>query len=471
MLGIKKAKKQDEEKDISYERVSVIPSDAQNIFVSNTKTSDLLSELNNTSNLVDAIELIIDNTPDGKMAYNTYLRLANQGFNVTWKNSSTNKTVKRYDVEFRSFCSRMGKNNSSGIDGMLDQLHGSSIARGGMAVEVLVSKGANDIDDVVLVDPASIVEFQWLPDQNRYAAYQQQSGGKKVDLYEGNFFFVPHEPKVGRPDGTLQFAASVTTMSQYLQLLQDSLTVLNRIGYPRYKTTINRKSLVESSVDKSEEGQRKLFERTFNEVRSNLARIGKDNDIISFDDIQTEPLGGGNSGGIDVRAWFEALEPLVVNSFQLTPVLMGRLTSGSYSLGSVEFKIVTDTVDSMRRGSKRILEEIFKLWARVKGYNIYPVVTYNPIDWEKEITKIETQLKNMEYYRRAEEYKYIDKATAAMESVGVESPVTTENDGLYEYISRGIGFNSTTENVKNENDTINETDENLQNQGGDNVEQ
>lgn len=461
--NVKKAKNEKEEKEISYERISVVPSDLQNIFVSNTKTSDLLSELNNTSNLVDAIELIIDNTPDGKMAKNIYLRLANQGFNVTWKNATNNRTVKRYDAEFRSFCARMGKNNSAGIDGIIDQLHESSIARGGMAVEILVSKSANDIEDVVLVDPASIVEFQWLPDQNRYAAYQQQTSGKKVDLYEGNFFFVPHEPKVGRPDGTLQFAPAVTTMSQYLQLLQDSLTVLNRIGFPRYKTTINRQSLVESSVDKSEEGQRKLFERTFNEVRSNLARIGKNNDIISFDDIQTEPLGGGNSGGIDVRAWFEAIEPLVVNSFQLTPVLMGRLTSGSYSLGSVEFKIVTDTVDSMRRGSKRILEEIFKMWARVKGYNIYPVVNYNPIDWEKEIDKLDVQLKKMEYYRRAEEYKYIDKSTAAMESVGVEKPSSEQSDGFYEYVQRYFSLNENNENNTQGNGQLNNTIE-----GGDN---
>ena len=463
LQSVKKAKNNEEEKEISYERISVVPSDLQNIFVSNTKTSDLLSELNNTSNLVDAIELIIDNTPDGKMAKNIYLRLANQGFNVTWKNATNNRTVKRYDTEFRSFCARMGKNNSAGIDGIIDQLHESSIARGGMAVEILVSKSANDIEDVVLVDPASIVEFQWLPDQNRYAAYQQQTSGKKVDLYEGNFFFVPHEPKVGHPDGTLQFAPAVTTMSQYLQLLQDSLTVLNRIGFPRYKTTINRKSLVESSVDKSEEGQRKLFERTFNEVRSNLARIGKNNDIISFDDIQTEPLGGGNSGGIDVRAWFEAIEPLVVNSFQLTPVLMGRLTSGSYSLGSVEFKIVTDTVDSMRRGSKRILEEIFKMWARVKGYNIYPVVTYNPIDWEKEIDKLDVQLKKMEYYRRAEEYKYIDKSTAAMESVGVEKPSSEQSDGFYEYVQRYFSLNENNENNTQGNGQLNNTIE-----GGDN---
>lgn len=447
-----KKKNDKEEKDISYERVSVISSDLENIFVSNTKTTDLLQELSNTSSLIDAIEIIVDETPDGKMALNTYLRLANQGFSVTWKNSNTGKKIKKYDSEFREFCARVGKNNSSGLDGLLDQLHNSSLTRGGMAVEVLVNRNADDIDDIVLIDPATITEFKWLPEENRYAAYQQQSGGKKVDLYEGNFYWVPHEPKVGHPDGTLQFAPAVSTMSQYLQLIQDSLAALNRIGYPRYKTTINRQALVDSCMDKSPSGQKELFEKTFAQVRSNLQRIGKNNDIVSFDDIQTEILATGNgSGGIDVRAWFEAMEPLVVNSFQLTPVLMGRLNGGSYSLGSVEFKIVTDTVESMRRGSKRILEEIFKLWARVRGYSIYPIVEFNPIDWEKEIDKIEVALKKLEYYRRAEEYEYIDKDTAAMESIGVEKAISNEQNNLYEYISRLL--------IENQNQEVSNIDE------------
>lgn len=390
IFGINKKKNTAEsEKEISTTRVSIVPQELKEISNTNTKTTNLLEKINRTSSAVDCIDIIIHETADGSMAYNTYLRLSNQGFNVVWKNAATGKPVKKYDLEFREFCSNMGKNNSAGIDGLVDTLHGCAISRGGMAVEVVVSKGAVDIEEIVVVDPASITEFKWLDTEGRYAAYQQQSGGKKVDLYEGNFYFVPFEPKPGHPEGTLKFLPAVVTTTQYLQLIQDSSQILNRIGYPRYDFSIDRKSFIDSLVDKSAKGIKNACDELFDAVRSSARQLQHKSDFVHFDEVKVETIGGGvNGAGIDVRAWFEVMEPLIINSFQLTPVLLGRLSSGSYSLGSVEFKIVTDTVDSMRRGSKRILEDIFKMWARVKGYNIYPEVIHNPIDWEKNWTKL-----------------------------------------------------------------------------------
>ena len=231
---------------IATERVSAIDQSMEHIYVHNQRTTDILRKINCQSDMVDCIDTIISETPDGKMAYNIYLRLANQGIKVTWKNATTGRPVKRYDAEFRRFCSSIGRNNSSGLDGILDTLHGCSIARGGMAVEVLVNKDVTEVEDVVVVDPASIVEFEWLPEKKRYAAYQQAPGKEKKDLYDGNFFYVPFEPKPGHPEGTLKFAPAVYIMIQYLQLIQDSSAVLHRIGYPRYDFYIYRVFLVKS---------------------------------------------------------------------------------------------------------------------------------------------------------------------------------------------------------------------------------
>lgn len=422
---------------IATERVSAIDQSMEHIYVHNQRTTDILRKINCQSDMVDCIDTIISETPDGKMAYNIYLRLANQGIKVTWKNATTGRPVKRYDAEFRRFCSSIGRNNSSGLDGILDTLHGCSIARGGMAVEVLVNKDVTEVEDVVVVDPASIVEFEWLPEKKRYAAYQQAPGKEKKDLYDGNFFYVPFEPKPGHPEGTLKFAPAVYIMIQYLQLIQDSSAVLHRIGYPRYDISIDRETFVNSLHDKSESYVRKASNELFREIKNTVAGMGSKSDFLHFNEVTMQAIGGGvNGAGIDVRAWFEVLDPLVVNAFQLTPVLMGRLNSGSYSLGSVEFKIVTDTVDSMRRGSKRILEEIARIWARVHGYNIVPKVEHNPIDWEKELDKLEAQLKEMQLNRRAEEYGYISHDDAASKTMGTEGADNNNSEGMYEYLNK-----------------------------------
>ena len=433
----KKTTKNNQNVEIATGQVSVIPSNDKNIFVNNYKTIDILQELNSTYNIIDAIDILINKTADGKMAYNSYLRLANQGIEVEMFNAKTGKPVKKYDNEVRQFCIDIAKNNSAGLDGIIDQLHGSSLSRGGMAVEVVVKEDLSDIEEVVLIDPKTITEFKWLEDKKRYAAYQTNTGSsKKVDLYEGNFFWIPHQPKAGRPDGTLQFEPAVLSVTQYYQLLQDSMAVLNRIGYPHYDVSIDEDKLLASApsyILADAELRKKLFNDTFTQVKSDMQKMGTNSNIVHFNSIDVNVIGGGvNGSGIDVRAWFEVLDPLVVNSFQVTPVMLGRLSSGSYSLGTAEYKIVTDTVETMRRNSKRMLEEIINLWARVKGYNIKCKVTHNPIDWQKELDKLDAELKRMEKARRAVEYGWIDNDNAAQMGIGAEK-AKEKNIDRYEY--------------------------------------
>lgn len=439
MFGISnKASTDKDTKPISTKQVSVIPARDRNIFVDNLKTISILQELLNTQNNMDAIDIIVNKTPDGKHALNTYLRLANQGVEVTFFNANTGRIVRKYDTEFRDFARNLNKNNASGLDGLVDQLHNSAITRGAMAVEVIVAEDLSDVEQVLLVDPKSISEFKWLPDKNRYAAYQANQYGKKQDLYDGNFFFVPHNARPGSPVGTLQFEPAIVTMTQFYQLIQDSMEVLNRIGYPRYKAEINQSALLASATPAQKStpsAQAEYYQEAFSQVEGQLQRMGKDNDLITFDSVKVDVLGGGvNGAGIDVRAWFEVLEPLICNAFQLTPVLMGRLKSGSYSLGTAEYSIVVDTIDTMRRESKRILEDIANMWARVKGYNIRAEVKHNPIDWEKEKEKLETELLKVEKARRSEEYQWVSHDEAAQMGIGHDGASGKPQLDILEYL-------------------------------------
>ena len=432
---------------ISLKRVSTIPQSNLNISASHYRETDFLRSLSTESNIMKAIELILDKTPDGKMASNIYLRLANQGYKVKWYNNSTGKLTKKYDKDCAEFSSRMGKNNSAGLDGLLDQLHWSAIARGGMACEVVVGEDAKEIEEVALIDPITFEKFEWLENKNRYAIYQRQQNGNKVDLYDGNFFYIPHQPKVGRPDGSLQFEASIMIMEQFYSFMKDSTAVLERIGFPRYKFSINSEKFFKSIEGMTNEEKKKASEEYFAEVEGYAKGLKNGSDFLSFDDTQVDVIGAGVNGtGIDIRAWFEVIEPLVINSFQLTPVLMGRLKAGSYSLGSVEFKIVVDTVDSMRRNSKRMMENIYSVWARVIGINATPSVELNPILWEKVIEKLNAEMLEIEKNRKGEEYGYISHDMAAMNTFGVEKADNYDSKGFYQYLKSGKEKDKSTNN-------------------------
>ena len=463
--------KKKSERSVSTRQISVMKSSDKNIFIDNRKTIDLLKEIATAPTKFDAVSTIIEKTPDGKMAMNVYLRLANQGIKVELHNATTGKTVKKYDRELRDFTKDIGKNNASGLDGLIDQLHASAISRTGMAVEVVVNDEATDIEEVVIIDPATITQFKWLPEKKRYAAYQNGINAQQIDLYDGNFFWVPHQPKPGRPDGTMQFEPAIATMTEFYQLIQDSMVVLNRIGYPRYKCEIDRAALLESATPAQKstpEAQEKLFESVFNQVENQMRKMGKDNDLVTFDSNKVDILGGGvNGSGIDVRAWFEVLEPLIVNSFQLTPVLMGRLSSGSYSLGTAEYKIVRDTVDTMRRESKRIVEEIINLWARVKGYNVRATVTHNPIDWQTELDKLDVELKKIEKARRSEEYRWISHDEAAQQALGQDKASEPAQLDMFEYLSHSGNSETNSEQNTESNNQKTSQNENSKKNGSD----
>lgn len=440
-MAKKKAKQEEQLVEIKTGQVSSLPLSDRDITVDKWKTTDILNSLTSTQDKIEAIDLIIDKTPDGKMAYNTYLRIANQGIKIEATNMKTGKVIKKYDKEIRDLCARLGGNNSEGLDGLLDQLHGSAVAHGGMAVEVVVMDDLSDIEDVVVIDPKTITEFKYIESERRYAAYQDIQGIKR-DLYEGNFFWIPHQPKPGRPDGTLQFEPAIAILTQIYQLIKDSMTILYRTGSPKYDVIINLEKLLAAATAEqksSTDELNKYLKQTFETISTQMASVSRDSNIIHFDSTELKIIGGGvNGSGIDIRAWFDVFEPFIVNAFQLTPVLMGRLSSGSYSLGTAEYKIVKDTMEVLRRSSKRMLENILNLWARVKGYAITITVTHNPIEWEVQKTKLETDLLKLEKARRAEEYQYISHEEAAAFALGDKADPQGQQLDFYEYLQRSF---------------------------------
>jgi hypothetical protein len=77
----------------------------------------------------------------------------------------------------------------------------------------------------------------------------------------------------------------------------------------------------------------------------------------------------------------------------------------------------------MQRGSKRLIEEIARLWLRVRGFQAIPVFTYNVIDWQSELDKIDAKLKKQEYWAKAQLFGWVSADYAAQQAMGVENAV------------------------------------------------
>lgn len=443
-------KKQNDEK-VFVGRVSKLDNMPKSISPTRNRGSDLLSEIKRTRDSIDAIQLLIKKSPDASMAFQTLLRLANQGFDMEFMPIDGNATPQEIQEEWREFAIRVNAVSNAGFDGLIDQLHSSGFAMGGMGIEVVVTRDGRDIEDVYMVSPKTIHwELETREGVEKYIPYQKD-GSNMVDLSRGNFFWIPFDSDIGTPQGNLLFEPAVQAIEMQQQFFNSSQIVLYRIGAPRYVFTISSEALQSSMPPEYKNDMIKQTEWQKNkmqEIVSQLQNIGVENDIVTFDDVTVDTKGADSAFFQGVGAYADIIDTQVMNALKMLGTLMNRRGQGSYALSTVEFKIIVDMVESMRKSSKRMAENIARMWCRVKGYSVQPKFTHKPVDWQALKDQIDYKLKYQELVRKSQEYGWIDENMAAQEAIAKNEAVHDGNN-LYEYV-KYQNTNANTETISEE---------------------
>lgn len=417
-------------------KVSTLNGMPKSISPTRTRSTDLLNEIKRTRDSIDAIQLLIKKSPDVSMAFQTLLRLANQGFDMEFKPLDGGISPQEIQEDWRQFASRVNKVSNAGFDSLIDQLHGSGFSMGGMGCEVVVTRDGRDIEDVYMVSPKTIYwELETRDGVEKYIPYQKD-GSDMIDLSQGNFFWIPYDSDIGTPQGNLLFEPAIQAIEMQQQFFTSSQIVLYRIGAPRYVFTISSEALQASmpaeyknNIIKQTEWQKAKME----DIVSQLRNIGVENDIVTFDDVTVDTKGADSAFFQGVGAYADIIDIQVMNALKMLGTLMNRRGQGSYALSTVEFKIIVDMVESMRKSSKRMAENIARVWCRAKGYNVQPKFTHKPVDWQALKDQIDYKLKHQEFVRKSQEYGWLDENEAAQEVVSKDGAIHNGNN-LYEYV-------------------------------------
>lgn len=442
----KKSKKKENEAVIYSGRASAIDTYAD-VAVAQ-KTTDLLTKLRSKRDVFDAIELLVEEHPDTSMAYEMLLSLVNQGGTIEFgaNGRNTEKIKEDWDI----FAQRVGKLCANGLDGVVYQLHSSDFLAGGMACEVVVSKDMSDIEDVYIINPKTL-KWKLGDDKQTYIPYQKING-QEIDLSKSNFLWVPFNPKIANPNGTLLFRPAISAADMQLEFFRSSQVVLYRVGMPRYKVVIDVDKLMEIAPtevknDVTGKKQQEYIANATSIIRNNLSAIGVKNDFIITSDMSIDTVGVNNSAFFQgISSFGEIIDTQMMNALKVLGTLMNRhQNGGSYALGTVEFKAICAMLEPRQRAEKRMIESIARIWLQVKGYNATVKYTPNPIEWQTFKDKVEYMLKNLEYNRRGEEYGYIDADTAAKKSMGTAKAFKPAKD-LYEYIKKSFSANTAESN-------------------------
>lgn len=400
-----------------------------------TTTTNLLQRLRCTHNVYDAIDLLIEEHPDASMAYTTLVALACQGGEIEFSGNYS-ESIKKEWVEFSA---RINGINSTGLEGLLKQLTGNAIAYGASACEIVIDSDATDIEDIYIIPPKTIEwKIEKVGNKYKYIPYQLING-KRINLSNSNFIWVPFLPKTDSPEGTLMFESAIQAIDMQLDFFNSSQIVLYRVGVPRFNIEINKERFVQNQSEAIRQDPIELnnrYQEYENKVVCTFENLGVENDIIRNDDTKVDTIGGNNAAFFQgISAFADIIDTQVLNSLKVLGTLMNRLNNkGSFALSSVEFKIICDMLMPLQKAEKRIVEDIARLWLRVKGYDSTAKYTYNPIEWESFKDKYEYMLLKQEHSRRNFEYGNISHDESAKDAD--KQFADRKDDGMRAYVKK-----------------------------------
>lgn len=388
------------------------------------QASSLLTELRSKSNVGEQIEVIVAKDPDVSQSVWAFQRLCMQGINIEIRDMNGTRIPEAEDL-FNYQCRFWNKLSADGLDGLIDNLHKVGLLYNIMMVEVVVDKrGNNTFSGIYIIDPRT-VEFklenrdgvdQWIP-------YQDQEGNK-VDLTQGNIFWVVANPDMTTPKGPYLLESAVPAVDYKLQTIRDSSAVLRRQGYPYNIFSINKERVI-ASLPSNQRNDIKLVKQAIKDAVDLAASVavGREptQDIVVTDDIEVERSSNSSAGSsIDTRAWFDTIDIQMLNGCKTLGFLMNRASGQTESWGTVQMKIITDMVKSFQNKSKRLIEDIGAMWLQLNGYQGTLKLTHNPLEYQSEGQKWEAQNKKDLHYKTAENQGWINVDEAAQGALGVD---------------------------------------------------
>ncbi len=411
-----------------------------------SRTSDTLKTLRGIGEETRAIEFLRRVNPDVSMAVWNFVRLANQG-NETHIYGLDGET-RRKDLEekWREFASEVNEISNSGLDGLIDQMHYSFYVLGGIGMEVEVNQERTAINDIHLVKPQTVEwETQEVKGREVWVPFQYGKTGQKVylDAQNANFFWVPADPDIGDPRGSLTLAPVLQAIDFQMQILQDIQAVLHHQGYPKNDVVIDMEQLMKNCPASIKADSKKLEEYIDNIIATTatmMETMNPDSDYIHTSDIKINRAdGNAATRSLDIRALLEGIDPGVLSGLKQMSIFMNRNTGVTESWGTVQFKIYASGIASCQRNSKRAVERAAQLWLRVNGEQGIVKFEHNTLDWNSEEQRQKVALMKQEYYAVAQMMGWISSDQAAQEMMGVQRAFGEPNENIRVAFSTGGG--------------------------------
>lgn len=383
-----------------------------------SRTSNQLDTLRRIQDKAEAIEFLRHENPDVSMSIWNFIRLANLGHDMEFYGvGPRNKGKRLMDVEGRwtEFAASVNSISNSGYDGLIDQLHLSAFTRGAQGVEVEVASSLDDVVDVHVIKPQS-VEWEYNKTLRVWEPFQWQ-GGKKVSLLNANFYWVPTDPDIDDPRGNLVMGSVLQAVDFQMQVLSDLQKVIHNQGWPRYDIELDLDRILNSmpaAIKADPQKYRDWINARVAEVQEALRGLEPDDSFAHTNDVKMNKMGANaDKASVDARAVGEIVDMQLMSGAKQMGIFLNRIVGSTETFSTVQFRIFVQGIKSIQRGSKRLSEEIARIWLRTQGIQAEPKFTHHVIDWQAEEDRVRVKLMWQQFYAIAQLLGWISPDEAA----------------------------------------------------------
>lgn len=356
-------------------------------------------------------------SPEISMAIWSFMRLSNQGGDIEFTNQDGSINEK-LQSEWREFTERIGEGNNLGLDGVINQLHFSFFVLGAMACEIEVNKERADIVDVYVVSPESIFFKNEKVDGRLIDVPYQNTTKGEVCLGKGNanFYWIPQDPEPEQSQGMLALETSIYPALFQFEIQRSIAKVLQHQGFPKYDVTIDTDKLLKAlppDIRNDSKRAREIIMEQINVISNSFRALDADSDFFHTDEFNIKVVGGADQArSIDIRAISEMVGELVTNGSKTLGTFINKSAGKTETWSTVEFSIMINYIKSCQRASKRMVENIARLWLRTKGVQARVKYTHKSIDYKSDKEREELKAMRLEYATRCLEQGFMTEEEA-----------------------------------------------------------
>lgn len=388
-----------------------------------------------SKNVMNILKIIRDLNPDASMAVWNFLRLANNGHDVSVM-TPNGKPEKNSTELLRPLAQRVGKLYGGGADQLINVLLLTGITQGALALEVELNEDLSDVVDFHAVDPSTL-DFVRMAETGKVELVQYQSDGTPKILNQETVFYYPIDPDIGDPHGRSPILPILQIVFFQIEVLKDLKKVIHHQGYDRFDIEVVEEAILQNLpphiASGSPEDINAYVQSYIRDVQEQMAKLEPDDDFYHTSSVKISSVGTNKNVSLSAQGVIDIINQQIVTSLKQLPILLGRNEGTTETHGTIQWQIYVAGIESIRRGIKRLLEKAYNVALQVHGKQRYASVEFHPIrvddrQAEAQAEKLETETKILQYKQG-----WIDNNEAANEMVGhdaVSDPIPESNPAL-----------------------------------------